>query len=91
MRSAVGDRYWSSRVLRPLPERLGGYSRHGSRVPRGTFRVGEDALPFRQYVLQVFCLEEKIYDVHVCLPDPLDPSFRIVLPNCELVDRNNHT
>ena len=41
-------------------------------------------------LLQVFCLEEKLYDVHVCLPDPLDPSFRIVLPNCELVDRNNH-
>lgn len=28
---------WSSRVLRPLPERLGDYGRHGSRVPRGTF------------------------------------------------------
>lgn len=39
-----------SRVLRPLPERLGGCSRHGSRVPRGTFRVGEDAFPLRQYV-----------------------------------------
>ena len=34
-------------VLRPLPERLGGYGRHGSRVSRGTFRVGEDALPPR--------------------------------------------
>ena len=40
----------SSRVLRPLPERLGGCSRHGSRMPRGTFRVGEDAFPLRQYV-----------------------------------------
>lgn len=39
-----------SRVLRPLPERLGDYGRHGSRVPRGTFRVGEDAFSLRQYV-----------------------------------------
>jgi len=37
-------------VLHPLPERLGGYGRHGSRVPRGTFRVGEDALPLRENV-----------------------------------------
>lgn len=40
----------SPRVLHPLPERLGGYSRPGSRVPRGTFRVGEDALPLHENV-----------------------------------------